>query len=138
GVGALEDLAMTGLGLPIFSTKMGTALLAKASAERRCAGFTESLVSKLTRLAGADAIHGGISESDWYATSPTKGTTNVISGSLGDIRQAFRVVAGGLDVLKMIDNWPLDDEPVIFEAGTSIFSHPGGPAAGARAMRTAW
>lgn len=138
GFGGLEDLAEANFGLPIFATNMGTAMLAKAPVSGDCAGLTEALVSKLTRLAGADAIHGGIAEADWYATCPTKGTINVLNGELGPIKPAFRVVAGGLDLVKMIDNWPLGDEPVIFEAGSAVFSHPAGPAAGARAMRTAW
>lgn len=138
GFGAVEDLADAGLDMPIFATNMGTALLAKGPGQGRFAGFTESLVGKLTRLAGADAIHGGIDKSDWYATSPTQGAINVLNGPLPEIKQAFRIIAGGLDVVRMIDNWPLDGEPVIFEAGSSIFSHPGGVRAGANAMRTAW
>lgn len=138
GFGAVEDLAAAGLDLPIFATNMGTALLAKGPGQGRFAGLTEPLIGKLTRLAGADAIHGGIDKSDWYASTPSQGTINVLNGPLPEIKQAFRIIAGGLDVVRMIDNWPLDSEPVIFEAGSSIFSHPGGVRAGADAMRTAW
>lgn len=138
GFGSLEDLATAGLGLPIFATNMGTALLAKGPNTGRFAGFTEALVGKLTRLAGADAIHGGIDKSDWYAATPSQGAINVLSGALDTIEPAFRVVAGGLDLIRMIDNWPLNDEPVIFEAGSSVFAHPFGAKKGAEAMRTAW
>ncbi len=138
GFGALEDLAAAGRGLPIFATNMGTALLAKRPKTGSFAGLTEALVAKLTRLAGADAIHGGIHKSDWYAITPADGAINVLSGNIGGIKPAFRVIAGGLDIPKMMDNWPLDDEPVIFEAGSSVFSHPDGPAAGAQALRTAY
>ena len=138
GFGALEDLAAAGLRLPIIATNMGAALYAKCGETGASAGLSEAVVGKLARLAGADAVHGGICAADWYGVAPGQGISIALSGALPPIRPAFRVIAGGLNVFSMLDNWPLDDEPVIFEAGSSIFRHPGGAGAGARAFRKAW
>lgn len=138
GFGALEDLAAAGLGLPIIATNMGAALYAKCGETGASAGLSEAVVGKLARLAGADAVHGGIGSADWYALAPGQGISMALSGGLPPIRQAFRVIAGGLNILSMLDNWPLDAEPVIFEGGSSIFRHPRGAGAGARSFRKAW
>ena len=138
GFGALEDLADQGLGLPILATNMGAALLAKGHEQGPGAGIAESVLAKLSRLAGADAVHCGIAHAGWYGDAPARGTIGVLGSSLGPILRSFRVVAGGLDVVTLIDNWPFDGEPVMFEAGSAIFDHPGGPGAGAQALRTAY
>ena len=138
GFGALEDLAENGPKLPIFATNIGAAILAKELGARSNAGFSEPFITKLTRLAGADAIHCGISAADWYGNSPPTGSVSMLDAQLGPIRNCFRVIAGGLNVVNLISNWPYDGENVIFEAGSSIFEHPGGPLKGATALRTAW
>lgn len=137
GFGALEDLAECDLGIPIFATNMGAAFLAKEPDVGRHAGLTESLLSKLSRMSGADAVHAGISGSDWYDSNPGIGVRSVLSSPLGEIKPACRVIAGGLDVIRLIENWPFNGEGIIFEAGASVFNHPGGPGAGLKALKIA-
>lgn len=135
GFGALEDLAKHMLGMPIFATNIGAALWAKEPSDGRYAGITESAIAKLTRIAGADAVHCGIVGADWYADKPSKGAVHVVSTPLDSIKPAFRVVAGGLDCVQLLENWPFDGEPVLFEAGNAVFNHPKGPAAGVEALK---
>lgn len=138
GFGALEDLALEGLGMPIVATNIGAALFAKGPSQGSFAGLSEATLAKLTRLAGADAVHLGIDKSDWYDAAPGPGAIGVLASPLRKVLPAFRVVAGGLDIVKLVDNWPYDGEDVIFEAGSAVFSHPAGPAAGLKAFKAAF
>lgn len=138
GFGALEDLAEANFGLPIVATNMGAALLARCPKEGNFAGIAEHLLSKLTRMAGADAVHAGIEKSDWYAQQPTTGGKSILGTKMHKMHKSFRVIAGGLDAIRLIENWPfVGGDYVMFEAGSSVFSHPNGPAAGVRALKTA-
>lgn len=135
GFGSIEDLTRSKDSLPIFSTNIGAAMLAKGANGGATAGMTEGIIAKIARLAGADAVHAGIESVDWYDKAPRSGTASALSGRLGTIRPAFRVVAGGLNVVSLIENWPTNDEPIIFEGGGSIFSHPDGVSGGAFALQ---
>jgi ribulose 1,5-bisphosphate carboxylase large subunit-like protein len=133
GVGAIEDLASDDeITLPIITTNMGAAVVTRRQGTGT--GFADAVFDKMSRIAGSDAVHTGISASDWYANAWGMPVVGVRS-PLGNHKTAFVVVAGGLNTANLWQNIRALGGDLMLEAGSGILSYPKGAHVAAKAMR---
>lgn len=139
GVGCIEDFVDVFDGkMGIIATNHGTAIATRGFETGRAkhsAGYSEGFVVKLTRLAGADAIHCGIADSSWFQPEVPASSLLAAQGELRGKRKSFVVAAGGLNILNIASNATSAGADMIFEAGTAILGNPSGPWAGAKVLR---
>ncbi|WP_105973596.1 RuBisCO large subunit C-terminal-like domain-containing protein [Streptomyces geranii] len=128
GLGTLEDLSRAGLNKCIFATNMGSGMVSRpatptsAVSDRRV-GIDEQVISKLSRLAGADAVHTGTTGAEcfdvsWGDANRTLAQPIAIVGKT--IPPSFCVAEGDL---QMINVWPNMRElgrDTIFEVRSAI------------------
>jgi ribulose-bisphosphate carboxylase large chain len=103
-------------------------------------GVSSTLIDKLQRIAGCDAIiMPGFGSRMMTAEEDVKASVDVCLGALGNLKRALPVPGGGdwagtlpgvYEKLRTIDFG--------FIMGRGVFDHPMGPAAGARSARQAW
>ncbi len=130
GIPALQDLSEANWGVPVFACNVGSGLLTRSST-----GVASSVYCRLSRLAGADAVQTGIVAGDAYTTEAWGPSVIALDRSLGHINPSLPIVAGGLNIANLWRNWRSLGNDVIFAAGSGIFGYPGGPGAGAEALR---
>lgn len=128
GLGTLEDLSRAGLGKILFATNMGSGMVSRpatptsAISDRRV-GIDEQVISKLSRLAGADAVHTGTTGAEcfdvsWGDANRTLAQPIITAGT--NIPPSFCVAEGDL---QMINVWPNMRElgtDTIFEVRSAI------------------
>jgi ribulose 1,5-bisphosphate carboxylase large subunit-like protein len=134
GFPALEDIAEANeISLPIITCNMGTALLTRTP---RSAGLSEVLISKLSRIAGADGVHSGIVASDWYSLEMFRASNAALRQPFTNaLRPAFPVVAGGLNLANLVKNlFVHGTTDVILLAGAGVMGFPTGTYDGAQAF----
>ncbi|MFF5308792.1 RuBisCO large subunit C-terminal-like domain-containing protein [Streptomyces massasporeus] len=111
GLGALEDLSQAGFGKLIIATNMGSGMVSRpatptsAISDRRV-GIDEQVISKLSRLAGADAVHTGTTGAECFDVSwgdANRTLAQPISTRQGRIPASFCVAEGDL---QMMNAWP--------------------------------
>jgi len=133
GLPSVEELARdASLGLPIITSNMGTAMLARSIAST---GMSEMLLAKLSRVAGADAVYSGILHSSWYSPDLFRNSLGVLRRPMHRLAPSFPVVAGGLNLLNLWDNIAAQGPDIILQAGSAILGHPKGAQCGAEAFR---
>ncbi len=117
---------------PVFSCNMGTALLSRPE---QVTGASEVVISKLSRLAGADAVYCGILSSEWYKAETFRGSLSALKSPWADLPSTFPVVAGGLTIRNVLDNLIVHGTDVVLLAGRGILGFSTSADDGARALR---
>jgi ribulose 1,5-bisphosphate carboxylase large subunit-like protein len=140
GVGGVEAVADAAEGRAlIVSTNMGSGLMSRGSllgsASVHPTGMSEAVVAKLSRLAGADAVHTGTSASECYGEDAWGPASRSLSQKLYAIKPAMPVAEGDLNVANLWDNIRSLGADLLLEATSGIINFPGGPGRGAEAFR---
>lgn len=139
GFGTLQELIqdLDGL-LPVISSNMGSGIVSRGTAMapvgKKPTGMSEAVISKISRLAGADAVHAGTSASECYgeeAWGPAVQALNVPTGML----PCFAVAEGDLTVANLWENIQSLSLDVLIEPTVGIYNYPGGPGKGAESFR---
>ena len=133
GFGSIQDLAVAvGGRLPIITCNIGIALLTRAG---QPSGMSGAVLARLSRLAGADAVHTGASAADWHGLEGWGRTVLALRSDLHGIHPSIPVAAGGVNVGNAAANILSMGEDLVLEAGGGIFGYPSGPAHAGEAFR---
>jgi len=132
GVRALREIC----DLPIHGHRNGWGMLTRCPA----LGIAFRAYQKLWRLAGVDHLHvNGLANKFW---EPDDSVVESIQASLEPLLGGFHIMPvvssgqwGGQAPETYLRCRTVD---VIYLAGGGMMAHPGGPAAGCRAIRQAW
>lgn len=122
--------------LPIHGHRNGWGMLTRCPA----LGIDFAAYQKVWRLAGVDHLHvNGLRNKFWEPDeSVIRSLKSVLSPLLGGYA-AMPVVASGQTVRQPPDTYRLaGTDDLMYLAGGGMMAHPGGPAAGCRAIRQAW
>ncbi|HVP93811.1 MAG TPA: RuBisCO large subunit C-terminal-like domain-containing protein [Methanoregulaceae archaeon] len=94
--------------------------------------------ARLVRMLGGDQLHTGtVSGKMAHAAEEVIGDNRVLTEQYGCIRPTFPVSSGGLHPGKVSRELSVLGTDITLQAGGGIHGHPGGTAAGAKAMRQA-
>jgi ribulose-bisphosphate carboxylase large chain len=94
--------------------------------------------ARLVRMLGGDQLHTGtVSGKMAHAAEEVTGDNHVLTEPYGCIRPTFPVSSGGLHPGKVASELSTLGTNITLQAGGGIHGHPGGTAAGAKAMRQA-
>lgn len=133
GFGSVQDLAIeVGGRIPIITCNIGIALLTRAG---QPSGMSGAVLARLSRLAGADAVHTGASAADWHGLEGWGRTVLALRSDLHGILPSIPVAAGGVNIGNAAANILSMGEDLVLEAGGGIFGYPGGPARAGEAFR---
>lgn len=129
GFGVIQDLSNEFPELIIVTTNMGTGIMSRpptyldASSIHRV-GIDEQIISKISRLAGADAVHAGTTGTECYdvpwgdsirSLSQPLRAGNRKAGGVRYIEPSLRVAEGDLRYASMWPNVRLLGRDVVFE-----------------------
>jgi ribulose-bisphosphate carboxylase large chain len=122
--------------LPIHGHRNGWGMLTRSPA----LGVEFAAYQKVWRLAGVDHLHvNGLRNKFW---EPDESVVRSIQACLSPLLGgygAMPVVASGQTVRQPPDTYRLTGSTdLMYLAGGGMMAHPGGPAAGCRAIRQAW
>lgn len=137
GFTILELLRATpGLALPLLCCRAMHGVLTR----NRDHGIAMSVLLKLARLCGADAMHvgsvrGKLPHTIVGDTKQVMANVRALRGRLRQVEAALPIVSGGLHPGNLA--WTVESlgRELIIQAGSGVLAHPLGPRAGARAMR---
>jgi ribulose-bisphosphate carboxylase large chain len=133
GFGSVQDLAEEVAGrLPIITCNIGIALLTRAG---QPSGMSGAVLARLSRLAGADAVHTGASAADWHGLEGWGRTVLALRSDLRGVNPSIPVAAGGVNIGNAAHNIISMGQDLVLEAGGGIFGYPGGPARAGEAFR---
>jgi ribulose 1,5-bisphosphate carboxylase large subunit-like protein len=128
------------IDLPFITTNMGMGIITRpgllTTGSRQSSGISEGVISKLSRLAGADAAHVGTIDTGCYAQEAWHPSLVGLRAKLHKIRPAFTVGEGDLTIVNVWENIHIFGPDVMLETCTGILGYPGGPLKGAQAFRT--
>ena len=142
GFGCIEEFRKVIDGkCAIFCTNMGSGIVSReSSSEGVRTGISEQVYSKLSRFAGADAIHAGTSASECYGNEARTTATKVMRTSAPDIKEAMAVAEGDITISNLWQNIRSFGKNFIVEPTTGIWNYPArngrdfSPLDGARAF----
>jgi len=147
GVGALKVNAFTmgfptveeitndpDIDLPVITTNMGVCLLTRPKLPAST-GMSEALVSKLSRIAGADGVHLGSVAAGCFAQESWHPAIIALQSDLQNIRPSFVVVEGDITLANAWENISVFGPDVMLETSSGILGYPGGARKGADAFR---
>ncbi len=103
-------------------------------------GISSPVLTKLFRLCGADQIHCGAIQGKLYESDEeVLANMNACSSDLPGMKHSLPISSGG----QWAGKAPANAEKIghydfMHLSGAGTFSHPDGPAAGARSIRQAW
>ncbi|NLX50207.1 MAG: ribulose 1,5-bisphosphate carboxylase [Methanospirillum sp.] len=102
-------------------------------------GIAMRPIARLVRLAGGDQLHTGTASGKMghVPVDEIRGDNEALRGPWHGIRTVFPVSSGGLHPGKVAAELGALGTDMVLQAGGGIHGHPGGTAAGARAMRQA-
>ena len=101
-------------------------------------GIAMRPLARLVRMLGGDQLHtGSVSGKMAHAAKDVVGDNLALTESLAGMKATFPVSSGGLHPGKVYAELSTLGTDIILQAGGGIHGHPGGTAAGARAMRQA-
>ena len=104
GFGSIQDLAEQVDGrLPVITCNIGIALLTRAG---QPSGMSGAVLARLSRLAGADAVHTGASAADWHGLEGWGRTVLALRSSLANMLPSIPVAAGGVNIGNAAANIP--------------------------------
>ncbi|MCK9932545.1 RuBisCO large subunit C-terminal-like domain-containing protein [Frankia sp. Mgl5] len=142
GIGAIADLVdlmPEQARLPVISTNMGVALMARAPTQDHTTltqtGISEAIIAKLCRLGGADAVHTGTVDSECYGEMEWSDAQKAVQERMGSIRRCFAVAEGDLQLANLWENIASLGPDVLIEATSGIVNYPGGARKGAAMFR---
>lgn len=118
--------------MPIFTCNMGTAILTRPS---QVTGISEVVISKLSRLAGMDAVYSGIVSSMWYSEDVFRASLAALRKPFNHLKEVFPVVAGGLSIDNLIGNLIVQGKDILLQGGSTVLGFPAGPKAISQAFR---
>ncbi|WFE43513.1 RuBisCO large subunit C-terminal-like domain-containing protein [Verrucosispora sp. WMMD1129] len=128
GLGTLEDLSSHRFGACLIATNMGSGMVSRPSTGGvHRVGVDEQVISKLSRLAGADAVHTGTTGAECFDinwSDAVRALAQPLQLPGKRIPGAFRVAEGDL---QMINIWPNIRElghDTIFEIHSAILGDP--------------
>lgn len=127
-----EIAAQVDVNLPIITSNMGVAVMTRPE---QFAGASEVLISKLSRIAGADGVYSGIVGASWYNLDVFRASMASLRRSFYDFNRSFPVVAGGLNLANLGENLVAQGPDILLQAGSSVLGFPTGPRNGAMAFR---
>jgi ribulose-bisphosphate carboxylase large chain len=122
--------------LPIHGHRNGWGMFARHPA----LGLEFTPYQKLWRLAGVDQLHvNGLRNKFWEPDASVVRSIEACLAPTFDDPRVMPVVSSGQWGGQAPDTWRLTGTTdLMYLAGGGIMAHPGGPAAGVRAMRQAW
>jgi 2,3-diketo-5-methylthiopentyl-1-phosphate enolase len=139
GFSGLEEIISSGsVQVPIITTNMGGGILSRprqATNPGKPTGISETVISKLSRLAGADGVHAGTSAAECYGQDPWGSSIYALTRPWRNLSGCFAVAEGDLTVANVWENIHSLGPDVILEACTGILGYPGSPRDGAKAFR---
>jgi ribulose-bisphosphate carboxylase large chain len=142
GLGSLVDLIdmmPDATRIPVISTNMGVALMARAPSVNHATltqtGISEAIIAKLCRLAGTDAVHTGTVDAECYGEMEWNDARKAVQEKMGSISPCFAVAEGDLLLANLWDNISNLGPDVLIEATSGIINYPDGPAKGAAMFR---
>lgn len=140
GIGTVEVIASLSNGrVPLICTNMGSGLLSRgtfASGQGQVVdGMSEGVVAKLSRIAGADAVHSGTSASDCFGSEAWGPSVRALQTPLFHIAESMCVAEGDITVANLWDNIKSLGQNMLVEAATGIYNAPNGPRSGANSFR---
>ena len=143
GFGALQEFSsalQTEIdgGMPVVTTNLGFGIISRNdphSAGPKASGISETIVSKLSRLAGADAVHAGTSDCDCYADAEWGPAIAALKLPYHGMASCFTVAEGDINLANIWPNMKSAGNDLILEPTTGILNYPEGPREGAALFR---
>jgi ribulose 1,5-bisphosphate carboxylase large subunit-like protein len=140
GIGGVEHLVEEVDGkIPVISTNMGSGIMSRGSwlgtPSINPTGMSEAVIAKLSRVAGADAVHTGTSASECYGEEAWSPASRSLSQDLHTLRPSMAVAEGDLTVANLWDNISSLGKDLLIEPTSGIINYPAGPGKGAEAFR---
>jgi ribulose 1,5-bisphosphate carboxylase large subunit-like protein len=136
GFGSIEEFRQRiGGRCAIFCTNMGSGVISRSVGPKQT-GVSEAVFAKLSRLAGADAVHTGTSASECYGTDAWGPASRSLDSVISGIEKSFAVAEGDISVANLWENIKSLGADLIIEPTTGIFNYPDGPYQGARSFRS--
>jgi ribulose 1,5-bisphosphate carboxylase large subunit-like protein len=141
GLGAFEEFVGHLQGAcPVITSNLGSGILTRpriSAGGGKSTGLSEAVLVKFSRLAGADGVHTGTSNSECYGREAWTPATRALRGQLfAEERPSLAVAEGDLTIANLWDNIRDLGMDTLIEPTSGILSFPGGPGAGAKAFRT--
>jgi ribulose 1,5-bisphosphate carboxylase large subunit-like protein len=125
--------------VPVITTNMGGGILSRPKLLNQAGkptGISETVISKLSRLAGADGVHAGTSASECYGATAWGPATRALRAKFHHLYPCFAVAEGDLNLANIWENIKSLGRDVLLEPTSGILGVPGGPRAAAKAFRT--
>jgi len=120
-----------GWGLPVISTNFGSGILTRQPRlGKHKTGLSEAIVAKLSRLAGADAIHTGTSSAECYGEYAWGVPFRELSARMPKISTCFAVAEGDLTIANLWENIRSLGLDCIIEPTTGVLNYPDGKSGG--------
>jgi ribulose-bisphosphate carboxylase large chain len=133
GFDALEELAHT-IDVPIHVHRT----MHGAITRNRRHGISMLVISKLVRIAGGTNLHTGSYKGKMDSDAAENDQNrDALKKEWFGLKRVFPVASGGLSPLNVAPNVVGYGVDCIVQAGGGVHGHPGGTAAGAKAMRQA-
>ncbi len=135
GFGSIEILRRhPDINVPIYAHCGGREALGRAPGQ----GVAPAVIVKMVRFLGGDYFRAGMYDSYLVDTDQDiKAMHEACRGSWCPYPAILPAVSGGLNARTVGSNVKALGKEVLLLAGTGIFSHPNGPAAGVEALRRA-
>jgi len=139
GFGSMAELINHVNGrVPVITANMGGGILTRPrllTQPGKPTGVSETVVSKLSRIAGADAVHAGTSASECYGGDAWGPATRALRNNFFGMKPAFAVAEGDLNIANLWENIRSLGGDVILEPTSGILAAPGGPRKAAEIFR---
>ena len=139
GFGSFGELVDSFNGrAPIITSNMGGGILTRPrllEVHGKPTGVSEIVVSKFSRLAGADAVHAGTSASECYGSNAWGPATRALQFPFFDRKPCFAVAEGDLNVANLWENIKSLRRNVMLEPTSGILAAPSGPRKAAQIFR---
>jgi ribulose 1,5-bisphosphate carboxylase large subunit-like protein len=139
GFGSLSELVDATNGrVPIITCNMGAGIITRPrllNVSGKPTGISETVISKLSRLAGADAVHAGTSASECYGADAWGPAIQALRNPFFGKEPCFAVAEGDLNIANLWDNIRSLGRDVLLEPTSGILAAPGGPRNAATVFR---
>ncbi|TFF36200.1 RuBisCO large subunit C-terminal-like domain-containing protein [Mucilaginibacter psychrotolerans] len=123
----------------VICTNMGSGIMTRGSLISSHGNFptgiSEAVISKISRLIGADAVHTGTSASECYGEDAWGAPSRAIKDNFFHIKASMPVAEGDLNIVNLSENIRSLGKHILLEPTTGIINYPGGPKIGAKAFK---
>jgi ribulose 1,5-bisphosphate carboxylase large subunit-like protein len=124
--------------VPTITANMGGGILTRPrllTEPGKPTGVSETVISKFSRIAGADAVHAGTSASECYGGDAWGPATRALRSPFFTLKPVFAVAEGDLNIANLWENIRSLGRDVILEPTSGILAAPGGPRQAAAIFR---